>query len=330
MAQVVRNEECIIWGTPANYIGETGGRDGSTFDSPRAGGTYRISRQASFSVPRLSERQKAILSYEIVRSKCLGEIFEINMRALEDLDKIGLPNITDRIEGLLTFLISKSEHIGQKLDFRQNTEISIIQNSVLKDKPWWHDKIAPLFAFSCSTELAEITFLLDILLQQNFISMLIPGNISDILVLPAGYAKNEKLKRNTRNKQAFVAMWFNQEMETAYNSGILPAILDNGYDPVRIDKKEHINKIDDEIVAEIRRSRFLIADFTSEAGKPRGGVYFEAGFALGLDIPVIWTCRSDLISDVHFDTRQFNHIVWKNETDLHQRLSNRIAAVITL
>ena len=41
---------------------------------------------------------------------------------------------------------------------------------------------------------------------------------------------------------------------------------------------------DDEIIAEIRRSRFLVADFTH--GEDREGVvYFEAGFALGLAIP---------------------------------------------
>ena len=29
-----------------------------------------------------------------------------------------------------------------------------------------------------------------------------------------------------------------------------------------------------------------------------------------LDIPVIFTCRSDKIDQIHFDTRQFNHVVW--------------------
>jgi hypothetical protein len=89
-----------------------------------------------------------------------------------------------------------------------------------------------------------------------------------------------------------------------------------------------VNKIDDEIVAEIRRSRFIVADFTSEIDKPRGGVYFEARFAFGLNKPVIWTCREDLISSVHFDTRQFNHITWNSPEDLHTKLKNRIGAVL--
>jgi len=50
----------------------------------------------------------------------------------------------------------------------------------------------------------------------------------------------------------------------------------------------HNEKICDKIVSEIRKSRLLVADFTDN----RGGVYFEAGFAMGLSIPVIWMCRA--------------------------------------
>ena len=104
--------------------------------------------------------------------------------------------------------------------------------------------------------------------------------------------------------------------------------MDAGYTAMRIDRKEHINKIDDEIIAEIRRSRFLVADFSQGDDGARGGVYFEAGFALGLGIPVIYTCRKSDIDKLHFDTRQYNHIVWETPEDLRTALKNRILAVI--
>lgn len=79
------------------------------------------------------------------------------------------------------------------------------------------------------------------------------------------------------------------------------------------------------IVAEIRKSSFLIADFTGD----RGGVYFEAGFAKGLGIPVIFSCKKGEWTDkLHFDTRQYNHIIWETPTDLAVKLQNRIAATI--
>ena len=90
----------------------------------------------------------------------------------------------------------------------------------------------------------------------------------------------------------------------------------------------HLNKVDDEIIAEIRRSRFLVADFTCEPGKVRGGVYFEAGFASGLDIPIIWTCKNTSMRDLHFDTRQYPHIEWNDSTDLYTKLKARIGALI--
>ena len=139
----------------------------------------------------------------------------------------------------------------------------------------------------------------------------------------------------------FVAMWFGDEAKAAYDSGIDPAIRDAGCEPVRIDRKEHSDRIGDRIIAEIRRARFLVCDFTcgllpdkrSRSGKTaiaRGGVCHEAGFAHGLDKRVIWTCRQDLIDHVRFDVRQYNLISREpgQEADLRDRLATRVRAVI--
>ena len=69
---------------------------------------------------------------------------------------------------------------------------------------------------------------------------------------------------------------------------------------------------------------FLVADFTHGEGGARGGVYFEAGFAYGLGIPVIYTCRADMVDKLHFDTRQYAHILWERSEDLRDALRNRI------
>jgi nucleoside 2-deoxyribosyltransferase len=120
-------------------------------------------------------------------------------------------------------------------------------------------------------------------------------------------------------------MWFDESMNDAWlviDKGIRVA----GYEPLRIDQKQHNNKIDDEIMAAIRRSKFVVADFT----KQRGGVYFEAGFAKGLGLEVIWLCRKDEIDEVDFDTRQYSHIVWEADklTELSAALKNRVEATI--
>jgi len=125
--------------------------------------------------------------------------------------------------------------------------------------------------------------------------------------------------------RVFVAMWFDATMDDAYGLGILPAIeVDCDMKAVRIDKELHNEKICDRILAEIRRSQIVVADFTGH----RGGVYFEAGFALALGRLVIWTCHSNAIKDAHFDTRQYPHIVWSDPADLRVRLADRIRALM--
>jgi hypothetical protein len=148
------------------------------------------------------------------------------------------------------------------------------------------------------------------------------------VILPAGWEAIGKCRKpNELSEKVFVAMSFCDDMKPLYLEGIAPAIEEDcGYQPVRIDNKEFVGDVVDEILAEIRESRFVVADVTGQ----RAGVYYEAGFALGLGLPVVWSCRENEIDKVHFDTRQQNHIVWNDAKQLRERLANRIRAVIGL
>ena len=126
-------------------------------------------------------------------------------------------------------------------------------------------------------------------------------------------------------KRCFVAMWFDTELDSAWRDGFYPALKgDCQLDPVRLDLVHHNEKICDRILAEIRQAHFVVADFTGH----RGGVYFEAGFALGLGRPAIWTCPDDHLGAAHFDTRQYNHIAWSQPADLRVKLRDRVKATI--
>ena len=126
------------------------------------------------------------------------------------------------------------------------------------------------------------------------------------------------------SSSAFVAMWFHPDVQQVWTDAIRPAIAQCGYDPVRVDEVEHVGRIDDQIMLEIKRSKFIVADFTGH----RGGVYFEAGYAVGLGIPVFWTCREDHLAQLHFDIRQYNCLVWNDPATLFPRLRARIENVV--
>lgn len=150
-----------------------------------------------------------------------------------------------------------------------------------------------------------------------------PQRRTSFRITPAGWQRVREIGLSGSDpNRAFVAMWFDSKLESAWSDGIRPALEALGFYPVRIDLTHGDDKIDDRIIAEIRRSGLLIADFTGH----RGGVYFEAGFAMGLGIPVVWTCRRDEHQETHFDTRQYQHVLWDTPEDLRKQLINHIAA----
>ncbi|OHB61054.1 MAG: hypothetical protein A2167_04440 [Planctomycetes bacterium RBG_13_46_10] len=168
-------------------------------------------------------------------------------------------------------------------------------------------------------------FLLE-LAEQGFIRFNIGSSTLFILTTKFWEMVENLQKTEVGNKRAFVAMWFDKSMDDYYKNGVKKAIEDAGYVPVRIDLQNFNEKICDEIIAEIKRTKFLIADFSGM----RTGVFFEAGFAKGLGREVIFTVRKEDIEGLneHFDTRQYNHIVYDSPEDLRKKLYNRICATI--
>jgi nucleoside 2-deoxyribosyltransferase len=153
----------------------------------------------------------------------------------------------------------------------------------------------------------------------------VPGETKAVLLITITLQGWQRLAATGVNSRTgFIAMSFGASMDSAFSEAIEPAIREAGYEPLRVDRVHHNQKICDRIVVEIRRSRFLIADVTAQSQN----VYFEAGFAMALGLPVIWCCRKDDFTNVKFDTRQYNHIVWSDTSQLRSQLHDRIIATI--
>lgn len=121
-------------------------------------------------------------------------------------------------------------------------------------------------------------------------------------------------------------MSFDKSMK-ATREAIRRGIKEAGYDAILIDEvyPEKDQTINDAIIAEIKRSKFLVADFTGQ----NNGVYFEAGFALGRGLKVIYCCEEkDFLENSHFDLKPFSHILYTSTEDLQKRLKYKIDAWI--
>lgn len=130
------------------------------------------------------------------------------------------------------------------------------------------------------------------------------------------------------SKNCFIAMSFSEKSEiVAIKEAIKSAVNETNYNPIIVNEKhiESDRTINDAIIAEIKRSKFVIADFTEQ----KSGVYFEAGFALGLKIPVIYCCEEeDFKKNSHFDVNHYPHILYKNPEQLRKGLVDKIRAWI--
>lgn len=279
-------------------------------------GTYSITDEAITELSRnLAIKQK--ITNVLAQKKCRGinalirittnKQGKYNDWSLETIQDILSQYPLSPVEMLDEALINISYLIGHPSE-----DISITKNEV------WY-----LYSYN-----SESCFYMTRQLEQlGFIKLLFNGPAGQKITIEAkGWNRLSELQRSLSKyrKQAFVAMWFDETMNGYFQNGIKPAIEDDGTKCLRIDLQEHNNKICDEIISEIRRSSYLVADFTGN----RGGVYYEAGFAYGLGIPVIWTIHKDHLNNVHFDTRQYNHIVYETEEQLKDRLLSRIKATI--
>ena len=311
------NGTCKIWGTNAQ-IDENRYEFDFFVNSIRAGGRYLINTNEANEVAKLDIVRKAILTNWLVDQRRFGvKLPKITKNIIDDIDKIEIQSVFERMDKLVLYLNSKIKLISDFVEYDENDEKgSIVSNGL---------------AWTSSISVKEFNELRDFCCECDWISCRNDktGKIISIKIKPKGFSRlSELMGNNRKSDQAFVAMWFSDEMDKVYEHGLRKGIEDAGFRPFRIDQGEHNGRIDDQIIAEIRRSRFLVADFTQGKEGARGGVYCEAGFAHGLNIPVIFTCEREKIEKVHFDTRQYNHITWSTPDELRKRLANRISATI--
>lgn len=291
-----------------------------------------------------------------------------NMQILDDIDKnVKLPTLLEKIDLVLEYIYNNTKYFNQNVKIDSNTLFPLFfclnnfeLTSILKhlsENNYIKLVETPIESLKLICECKDDDFDMDTYLKNYDAAFLHQTKLSDnfyryetqlmplanVSILPKGIEYILNKQTNYNSDKCFVAMWFNDKedigkvqpnMKKVYENAIKTAIEDTKYVPVRIDYQEHCNDINDEMIAEIRKSKFIIADLTGY----RGGVYFEAGFAFGLGLPVIYTChetwlagdKEKNIEPVHFDLNHRNIIIW-NENKLEDfsiALKNRIGAVI--
>lgn len=128
-----------------------------------------------------------------------------------------------------------------------------------------------------------------------------------------------------KSNNCFIAMSFS-ESTSELRESLKLAIRECGYNPIIVDEIHYDSDvtINDAIISNIKKCKFLIADFTEQ----KHGVYFEAGYALGKNKPVIYLCNKSDFKNTHFDTNHYPHIVYETNEELIEKLKAKVSAWI--
>lgn len=171
-----------------------------------------------------------------------------------------------------------------------------------------------------------------VFLKKGFNNQLISGNMEgrtyyhDRLTYD-GLEYVENLESpNASSKNVFLAFNFETELNDIFSTYVREAVEESNLTCIIVNQNNtELNKsITDEIIGKLKSSRIVIADFTNH----RNSVYFEAGFAMGMKIPIIWTVQKGHDDAMSFDTRQYPHIVWENGEDLKKQIMDRIRVIL--
>lgn len=186
----------------------------------------------------------------------------------------------------------------------------------------------------------EMAFYLDTLENEEFIQFnKQSGETKEHLGERTGYYKLGKItfkglsylseieNKGILSNKCFVAMAFDTYKEERI-AAIKSACSEHGFDAFIVEeyKTKENQTIDTNIIAAIKSARFCIADFT---GINRGA-YFEAGYAMGRNMKVIFVCEETDFQEnkKHFDVNHYPFIPYKNFQDLTSKLKTEITAYI--
>lgn len=341
---VMPPELCLLCSHPGSKRVPASDRQGTTcYHCPRCG-FYHVVNSVAYGLQRRKD--------DLFRLACVAVEHKLGqgpdgVTGFVLIDERGSPSEAElAFPGFRIFELDdmlKSFPHGSQLLKRAMLNLSRMVSHPTDPIPW-DVQSSPYALFTCRRDLDFTTHELE---EAEYVKIYSGGGVKSLRIRPKGWdriAEWEQSERKLDSSQAFVAMWFTSDMQELYRTGIEPAIKRAGFTGRKIDLVEHNNEITDEIITEIRKSRFVVADFTAgrcrkceeckhktdckDQVRPRGGVYYEAGFAKGLGLEVIWIVHKDQLKQTHFDIRERNFIDYADAEDLKERLYNRIVATI--
>ena len=239
---------------------------------------------------------------------------ELTDARLSQISTLQIPGIGERATLLIIHLGKSYPKPGQNINIPFSKLKSLLLKIFDNDTPFEKDVNSHhlnLLSYSWAEDFDDLQYIIHDYLSKTkgYINIL---DTMSLQISPQGWEFIDKIRSQSSDSNfAFLAMKFEDKIMDFGDNWILPAVKKAGYNCSRANQVPHNNLIDDEMLALIRQSKFIIADFTYN----NSGVYFESGFARGLNIDVINICEKTFFEEkgkgVHFDTNHYPFILYE-------------------
>jgi hypothetical protein len=160
---------------------------------------------------------------------------------------------------------------------------------------------------------------LNYLEEMNYIRWMRYKNYySEVHLTMAGYDYVDRMRKGLAAdaKVAFLVCRFNDTMDDVYDNVYQPAGSSQELScPIhRVKDVDHVDRIDDRILNMIEGATIVIVDLTD--AKRNFNVALEAGYAMALGKPIIWTMRKTKGKiNLPFDIHTHNLMTWERGED---------------
>lgn len=310
-------KRCIVCSSPV--ISVTSDIDNYFYNCYRCG-VFSLTQYAAILFPDSfnSDDKKSLLSGWLRRNQG----YKIQRNDIKTLLKIHKPSIPERATDLLRYISILYPDIGQTFNKKNifQTIGHLQDQSITQIKPEYLESgkyFMPMMAESWSKNQGELRYLInDYLIGAN--NYLHTDQYEDTKITPFGWAHLDEIRnKNIYSDIAFIASKYDESTNAFLDKYVVTAIENAGYNAKLMRTHKHTNIIDDEMLSLIRKSKFIIADLTFNSK----GAYYEAGFAHGFGLPVIFTCEDGYFKNrgkikansIHFDVNHYPINRWVDD-----------------
>lgn len=265
------------------------------------GASYSLLRDSyntinAFSYQIKSKRFPIVSAYIREQTDC-GEAV---MLSIEDLATIeNSPNIPVTIE----------EKEGRLLQY-------LYRHSDGPDDPVVIHPLSQSYNLTYSPNLQELVYIIEKLKEER----LIIREGMTFMLTEKGWSEAAARAGGRKLKSCFVLLSDCADTRSEWSTSVFPKIEQCGYLP-RLFHQSDMNSRENHSIELLSDCKLIIADLSKLSPE----VYFAAGYALGKNIPVIWTVNRSSADELFVQSHPIRPFVWDTTEELAEMLQQRLS-----